>query len=530
MQPSDTIVSILWLPQIAIRGNISYPTGLGEGKEMAIPRIAVSQAPYIRDLDAALRRCLEHMRQAATRGVDIIVFPEWCLGLNPVETLPTRHTERISRLARELNMMVISGSIRALEPESGKKQQRSLVIEPDGTMAGSHAKMFFQPTERPWFEPGLGVNAISTRWGRVVVLPGLDAYDEEIWLGTLDLSPDLVVMAANPRTLAERKSLQETVIKRSQDIQATVVLAPLQGRFSGASYVGGALIAHQGRLLGMADEQETVLIAEDPEAPLIQLGVTDSTAGLPLTQSLTGQEVRRSLGPEAERRVLIDWGLLGDTDWDRGFEQMLGVARGNPRWRTLAPARPDSPNMLARFVDGGASGAFAYPGLDHAYPWSDPVRQLGRELSHLRKPLVVHSGPGPAPLRFDGPGLWDEFLMEFRAFPVIIHSMGQRSPYLEEAITLAERHLHVYLETSHAPIGAIKEAIRTIGPDRVLFGSGGPPQDFHAEWEKVERLEPEMSAEAFQKIVNLNARRLFFHSEGADRRGQAKVHPFRRPG
>lgn len=498
---------------------------------MATPRIAISQAPYIRDVDAALARALDHMRQAASRGVDIIIFPEWFLGLNPVEVLPNRHTSRISRLARELNVMVITGSIRALEPESGKKQQRSLVMEPDGKIAGSHAKLLFQPTERPWFEPGPAVSAISTRWGRIVILPGLDASDPEIWANTIDLAPDLVVMAANARTLSERSMIQEAAIQRSQEIHATVAVAPLAGRFSGSSYVGGALIAHRGRVLGMADEQETILIAGDPEAPLIQLGVTDITAYVPLTRPIENRsvDVKRAMGPEAERRVLLDWGLLAAPDPLPVSDELMALARDNPRWAALAPARPGHVDVLRKLLDGNASGAFAYPGLDRAYPWSDSVRILGQEMVASGKPLLVHSGPGPAPLRFDGPALWDDFLMEFKTFPVIIHSMGQRSPYLEEAMVLAERHPHVYLETSKAPIGAIKEALRTVGPDRLLFGSGGLVQDFLKEWEKIERLESDLSPDAFQKVVTLNARHLFFHSEGLDRRPRDRVHPFRRP-
>lgn len=502
---------------------------------MATPRIAIAQAPYIRDVEAAASRALEQIRYAASRGVDVMVFPEWFLGLNPVEVLPNRHTERLSRAARELNVMVVTGSIRALEPESGKKQQRALVIEPDGTLAGSHAKLLFQPTERPWFEPGPGVAAISTRWGRIVILPGPDALDEDIWVSTLELAPDLVVMAANPRTLAERGLVQELAIRRSQQISATVVVAPLTGRFSGATYVGGALITHQGRVLGMADEQETILIAGDPEAPLIQLGVTDVTAYLPMVRPLEGRplDAKRALGPEAERRVVVDWGLLVSPEPATAAEELLAAARDNPRWAALAPARPGHAADLAQVMNAGAVGAFCYPGLDRAFPWSDSMRQLGEVLSSFGRPLLVHSGPGPAPLRFDSPALWDEFLMEFPKVPVIVHSMGQRSPYLEEALVLAERHPQVYLETSRAPVGAIKEAIRTAGAERVLFGSGGPAQDFSQEWEKMERLEAEISPDSFQRIVNSNARALFFHHEGldrTDRRSRDKVHPFRRPG
>ncbi|MCL5117015.1 MAG: amidohydrolase family protein [Firmicutes bacterium] len=281
----------------------------------------------------------------------------------------------------------------------------------------------------------------------------------------------------------------------------------------------------------MADEQETILIAGDPEAPLIQLGVTDISTYIPLARPLGGRplDVKRAIGPEAERRVLVDWGLLASPEPATAAEELLAMARDNPRWIALAPARPGYAAELRQLLEQGAGGAFIYPGLDRAFPWADSVRQLGQVLTQSKKPVLVHGGPGPAPLRFDGPALWDEFLMEFPHLPVIIHSMGQRSPYLEEALVLAERHAQVHLETSRAPIGAVKEAIRTVGPDRVLFGSGGLAQDFHQEWEKIERLEPEISPDAFQKIVNLNARRLFFQLDGQERRAREQIHPFRRP-
>ncbi len=119
--------------------------------------------------------------------------------------------------------------------------------------------------------------------------------------------------------------------------------------------------------------------------------------------------------------------------------------------------------------------------------------------------------------------------MEFPTIPVIIQSMGQRPPYIEQALILAERHPQVQLETSRVPVGAIKEAVRTVGPERILFGSGGLAQDFQQEWEKIGRLESEISADGFQKIVNLNARQLFFRTDAADRRSQSNVRPFRLP-
>lgn len=491
-----------------------------------IPRIAVSQAPYLRDVDESLGRAIRHMRQAASRGADIIVFPEWFLGLNPVEMMPNRFTERLSRAAQELNLAVVTGSIRSLEPENGKKQQRGLAVEADGTLAGSQAKMQFLPTERPWFEPGTGITPIPTRWGRFVLLLGLDALDPALWEECQEYKPNVVVMAANPRTSAERTALQELAVSRSLKARALVVLAPLMGRFAGTHYLGGALVAHEGRILATADDHERVLVTGDPEAPLIQLGVTDASACVPIASPPA--DPVRTMGPEAERKVVLDWDALTHPDTMANGRALIELSRQNPRWAALAPAKPQKARELAKLLEEGAAGAFAYPGLDHLPPWSESVMEWGGVLKAYRRPLVVHSGPGAAPLRFDHPSDWDEFLQRHPSIPVVLLHMGGRSPFLEEALLLAERHSQVFLETSGAPTGAIKEAVAHVGPKRILFGSGGLAPDFHREWERFHLLEADLASETFQSIINANARALFFVERSDVLRPEFTV--IRRPG
>lgn len=491
---------------------------------MPIPRIAVAQAPYLRDVEAAVDRALAHMRHAASRGVDIVVFPEWFMGLNPVEVIPNRYLERISQVARELNVTIVTGSLRALEPQTGKKQQRGVVIERDGTLVGSQAKLTFQPTERPWFEPGTSISAIPTRWGRIVILLGLDVLDPDIFAQARALRPDLLVLAISPRTQTEKMHLHELAVSWSVELQATVVLAPLIGRFSGASYCGGALIAHSGRIVSLAEDHETVLVAGDPDAPLIQLGVTDVSCYVPLTPPLFDRPIdpKEAIGPEGERRVFLDWGALRAPDLLAAGHEILALSHDNPRWVSLAPARAEASHDLRQLLEEGAAGAFAYPGLDRIFPWDSSFRDIGRILSLYRRPLVVHSGPGPAPLRFDQPALWDEFLHEFATIPFILLHMGRRSPYLEEALVLAERHPQVVLETSGAPTTAIREAIDSFGMQRVIFGSGGLACDFTLEWEKMESIASQVTAETFEAVINGNGRALFFDSSDAVRQSPTR--------
>ena len=478
---------------------------------MSVPRIAVSQAPYGREVEVALNRVLAHMRQAASHGVDIIVFPEWFMGLNPVEVIPNRLTDRIGTLAKELNLMVVTGSLRVLDNDSGKKQQRGIVIERDGTLIGSQAKIGFIPTERPWFEPGVGITPIATSWGKLVILLGLDAVDPGHWNATLATRPSLVVLATSARTIEERHRLQEIAVTRSLELDGTVILTPLLGRFGGAQYVGGAVIAHQGRIISSAEDDETLAMAQDPKAPLVQLGVVDVSSYIPLCAPPKGLHLdpKRTLGPEAEKRVLLDWGALRASDVLGAGREILAQAAGNPRWLALAPARPMAARELGILMEDGAAGAFLYPGLDGIAPYSEPIRDLGKLLALYRRPLVVHTGPGISTLRYDSPILWDDFLLEFPTVPVVLLHMGGRSPFIEEALLLAERHPQVWLETSQAPLSAIKEALDTV-PNRLLFGSGGVARDFAIEWDKMTQIEPTVTPEVYQNLLHNNALSLFF--------------------
>ncbi len=508
----------LYPPQSQKRG--IYPVSL--------PRIAVSQAPYVRDVEVALNRVLAHMRQAAGHGMDIIVFPEWFMGLNPVEVIPNRLTQRIGTLAKELNLLVITGSLRVLDNDTGKKQQRGMIIERDGTLIGSQAKMGFVPTERPWFEPGLGISPITTSWGKFVILLGLDAIDPIHWNATLATRPRLVVLATSANTTQERHHLQELAVTRSLELDGTVILSPLLGRFGGAQHVGGAVIAHQGRIISSAEDDETLVMAQDPKAPLVQLGVVDVSSYMPLCPAPKGFNLdpKKTLGPEAEKRVLLDWGALRASDMLGAGREILSQARGNPRWVALAPARPMASRELGILLEDGAAGAFTYPGLDGIAPYSEPIRDLGKVLSLHRRPLIVHTGPGVTSLRYDRPILWDDFLLEFPTVPVVLLHMGGRSPYLEEALLLAERHAQVWLETSQAPLLAIKEALAAI-PDRLLFGSGGLARDFAVEWDKISQIEPSVPPDVYQNLLHNNALSLFFSDSSFTSRETLRI--VRRP-
>jgi predicted TIM-barrel fold metal-dependent hydrolase len=76
-----------------------------------------------------------------------------------------------------------------------------------------------------------------------------------------------------------------------------------------------------------------------------------------------------------------------------------------------------------------------------------------------------------------------------RACPTAKIILGHMGGYfhVKEAIRVAERCPNVYLETSATPYPQlIKEAVRRVGPKRVLFASDGPGCDPRLEVYKVE--------------------------------------------
>ncbi len=481
---------------------------------MSVPRIAVCQLAYQRDLEKALGRAVESIRQAASRGADIAVFPEWFLGLNPVEVIPSRSTRILSQTASELGIGIITGSLRVLDASTIKKQQRGLVIDRDGTIVGTQIKINFQPTERPWFEPGSGITAIHTHWGRLVILLGLDALEPDLWQEARAFQPELVVMATSPRSISERNALQELAVRHSLEGGSTVVVASMIGRFSGQTYTGGALIAHNGRVVSIAGEEPALLMAEDPQAPLIQLGVADVSYYVPASPPPPGivPRARKAIEPEAEKKLLCDWGAIVTDNLLEAGKMLLQLAQGNPRWQALAPVRAGEADTLTELMDSGAAGCFLYPALNRQMPYDAEILSLTGTIRRFCRPVLIHTGPGSVPLRFESPLLWDEFLSCLPDIPVIMVHSGMMRPFWDEVLMLARRYPHLYLETSQVPLDLLQEALRTVGPARLIFGSGGAESRFLDEWQKLEALKPLLSPEDWNNISGQTARNLYFAS------------------
>ena len=118
----------------------------------------VNFAPVANDKAATLDKIEANVREAASQGIELLVFPEealigadactGCLAIGGpcdthvalAETIPGPATDRIARLARELDMYVIFGMAERDPVLARTLYNAAAVIAPDGVM-GSYRKI-----------------------------------------------------------------------------------------------------------------------------------------------------------------------------------------------------------------------------------------------------------------------------------------------------------------------------------------------------------------------------------------------------
>lgn len=156
-------------------------------------------------------------------------------------------------------------------------------------------------------------------------------------------------------------------------------------------------------------------------------------------------------------------------------------------------------------------GVKLHPLLDAFHPNDPSVHPLARILVQRRMPVLIHCGH---PI-FSLPWSIEELIVEFPELRVVLGHMGHGNiVYINAAIDIAARHPNVWLETSGMPMHSkIRVAVERVGEDKVMYGSDAPFHDPGVEIRKVEAsgLDPERR----RRVLGLNARRLFFGSDGA---------------
>ena len=147
----------------------------------------------------------------------------------------------------------------------------------------------------------------------------------------------------------------------------------------------------------------------------------------------------------------------------------------------VLPQADDVIEEIDRMADAGLVGLKLHPSL-HGYHVADhglldPVF----EACARRGLLVLVNALDDA---FCAPLAIEEIARDHPRVPTIIAHMGAVWN-VPEAIIVAERQPHVYLETSATLMSDVKRAYARLGPGKILMGSEWPGSDFDLERMKI---------------------------------------------
>ena len=106
--------------------------------------------------------------------------------------------------------------------------------------------------------------------------------------------------------------------------------------------------------------------------------------------------------------------------------------------------------------------------IAHAvHPGSADGRHAFEVANGLDVPMMVHTGAG---IPFADPAALESVVSDYRKVPVILAHAGT-DLFFTQALSLALRYEHVYLEPSWVSILNLKKALKAVGATKIMFSS-----------------------------------------------------------
>ena len=224
---------------------------------------------------------------------------------------------------------------------------------------------------------------------------------------------------------------------------------------------------------------------------------TAATAGASL-ESLVAERKAHGI-----RLTLATSLLAASADGDTGNRLAIEAAadRANGLAAIAVIGARRTGDAVRRVQEAERAGAVGYrlDGWDGAAPPSESTTDLLRALAAVGRPLLVPIG------RAGSASVIGAATSGF-GIPVVL--LGAHYTHIVDDLAAAVRHPHLHLETSAmAHFRAIETAVRTIGHERVLLGTGSPARAAASPIGAV--LASSVSTEAKLAILGGNAIRLF---------------------
>lgn len=238
--------------------------------------------------------------------------------------------------------------------------------------------------------------------------------------------------------------------------------------------------AHVGRFYDPIHGKNVFYSPEDLAARM-----EESSIDLAVTSNLEG-----ILDPVMANRKLASW--------SKTFKKLIPIA-----WVTPGLIEPCE---VERLLDLGFRGLKFHPTAGR-YPADSSALHPYLEICQTRSvPALFHCASD----QFSGASLFGSVAASFPGVKLILAHMNLGG-LAEEAIAVAERHTNVYLDTSWAAPDSVAEAIRRVGPSKIVYGTdaplGGPG---HYKMDKVRGfVEAALSPSDRAGVFYENAARLF---------------------
>lgn len=131
--------------------------------------------------------------------------------------------------------------------------------------------------------------------------------------------------------------------------------------------------------------------------------------------------------------------------------------------------RPEEYDREARrcVAELGFVGVKLTPIAHATHPNSADGRHVFEVAEALSVPVMVHTGAG---IPFADPIALEAVASDFRKVPIILAHAGT-DLFFAQALSLARRFEHVYLEPSWLGILNVRKALKTVGPGKIMFSS-----------------------------------------------------------
>lgn len=149
----------------------------------------------------------------------------------------------------------------------------------------------------------------------------------------------------------------------------------------------------------------------------------------------------------------------------------------------VMPQADDALDEIARIAEAGLSGLKLHPSM-HGYHVADHglLDPVFEACAKHGLPVLINALDDA----FCAPLAIEEIARNHPNVPTIIAHMGAVWN-VPEAIIVAERHEHIYLETSATLLADVRRAYSRLGPTKIVMGSEWPGSDFDLERMKIRK-------------------------------------------